>query len=649
MADMFAPLVAQLKANPKTIVFTEGNDPRILEAAAKLLAEGVLKVVMVGNEAECKAAAAAGNFDISAAEIIDPENYAGFDEMVNTMVELRKGKQTAEECTALLKKSNYFGTMLVKMGKADCLLGGATYSTADTIRPALQLVKTKKGAHLVSSCFILDRDCGEEGLKRIAMGDCAVNIDYTDTIDKATGEVKIAASAKLAEVAIETAKTAKLFGIDPKVAVLSFSTKGSGKGGTVALSHDATVIAKELAPELKLDGEMQFDAAVSPVVGQLKFPGSPVAGHANTFIFPCIEAGNIGYKIAQRLGGFAAYGIYPEYEELYAFHIMYESDEARRETEAYLDTYFMSEKQERIPTEPVASIKNPPDIWRYFAAPHPMRLAASGLDEAEYTMAHVFHINGKIDGAFVASSGKNMGAFKGVGYPEDIGAFYRICDYDAWAWTAHGRFPTNTPGWWGGAHPFTLLNWSVVHNGEISSYDANRRYVEQFGYDCELQTDTEVITYLFDLLSRRHGLTPELAAHIMTAPAWDEIDAMEPSQAAFETALRTTYASALVNGPFSVILGSSEGLLAINDRLKLRALMAAEKGSMVYMASEQAAIELVCPDAENMRAIGGGEPFVVQLDSVVAAKAAADTDAENDPHNAPLAHEVGVLPRRKEA
>ena len=348
-------------------------------------------------------------------------------------------------------------------------------------------------------------------------------------------------------------------------------------------------------------------------------------------------------------GGFAAYGIYPEYEELYAFHIMYESDEARRETEAYLDTYFMSEKQERIPTEPVASIKNPPDIWRYFAAPHPMRLAASGLDEAEYTMAHVFHINGKIDGAFVASSGKNMGAFKGVGYPEDIGAFYRICDYDAWAWTAHGRFPTNTPGWWGGAHPFTLLNWSVVHNGEISSYDANRRYVEQFGYDCELQTDTEVITYLFDLLSRRHGLTPELAVHIMTAPAWDEIDAMEPSQAAFETALRTTYASALVNGPFSVILGSSEGLLAINDRLKLRALMAAEKGSMVYMASEQAAIELVCPDAENMRAIGGGEPFVVQLDSVAAAKAAADTDAENDPHNAPLAHEVGVLPRRKEA
>ena len=295
MADMFAPLVAQLKANPKTIVFTEGNDPRILEAASKLLAEGVLKVVMVGNEAECKAAAAAGNYDISAAEIIDPENYAGFDEMVNTMVELRKGKQTAEECTALLKKSNYFGTMLVKMGKADCLLGGATYSTADTIRPALQLVKTKKGAHLVSSCFILDRDC-------------AVNIDYTDTVDKATGEVKIAASAKLAEEAVETAKTAKLFGIDPKVAVLSFSTKGSGKGGTVALSHDAVIKAQEMDPELAVDGELQFDAAVAPEVAQVKCKGSKVAGQANTFIFPCIEAGNIGYKIAQRLGGYAAYG-----------------------------------------------------------------------------------------------------------------------------------------------------------------------------------------------------------------------------------------------------------------------------------------------------------------------------------------------------
>lgn len=345
-------------------------------------------------------------------------------------------------------------------------------------------------------------------------------------------------------------------------------------------------------------------------------------------------------------GGFAAYGIYPEFAELYAFHIMYESKDARRATEAYLDQHFMSEKQERIPTESVKTIQSPPDIWRYFVAPHPIRLNMSGLDEAEYTMQHVFHINSSIPGAFVASSGKNMGAFKGVGYPEDIGAFYCIDNYDAWAWTAHGRFPTNTPGWWGGAHPFTLLNWSIVHNGEISSYDANRRYVEQFGYDCTLMTDTEVITYLFDLLIRRHGFSQELAAHIMTAPAWDDIDRMNPDRAAFETALRCVYSSALVNGPMSVILGSDEGLLALNDRLKLRALMVGEKGSMVYLASEQAAIEVVCPDVENVCAIDGGKPFVVQLDKVAARK--AQEEPENQPaKEKPHASFTGVLPVEK--
>ena len=300
---MFENLVDILKANPRKIVYTEGTDARILESAARLKQGGFLTPVLVGNVDEVKAAAAKGGFDIEGLEILDPATYPEMDAMVETMVELRKGKMSPEECKANLQKGNYFGTMLVKMGVADALLGGATYSTADTVRPALQLIKTKKGAHLVSSCFIMVR--GDEIL---AMGDCAINIDYQDTVDKATGEVKFSAAQKLAEVAIETAKTAKVFGVDPKVAMLSFSTKGSGKGGTVQLSHDATEIAKELDPELKIDGEMQFDAAVSPVVGQLKFPGSPVAGHANTFIFPCIEAGNIGYKIAQRLGGFAAYG-----------------------------------------------------------------------------------------------------------------------------------------------------------------------------------------------------------------------------------------------------------------------------------------------------------------------------------------------------
>ena len=309
-------------------------------------------------------------------------------------------------------------------------------------------------------------------------------------------------------------------------------------------------------------------------------------------------------------GGFAAYGIYPEYEELYAFHIMYESDEARRETEAYLDTYFMSEKQERIPTEPVASIKNPPDIWRYFAAPHPMRLAASGLDEAEYTMAHVFHINGKIDGAFVASSGKNMGAFKGVGYPKDIGAFYRICDYDAWAWTAHGRFPTNTPGWWGGAHPFTLLDVSVVHNGEISSYDANRRCMEMYGYTCTLMTDTEVIAYMIDYLVRKQGLTYSEAANVLAAPFWSTIEHMPEEEKRRMLLLRQRFPSMLINGPFSILVGFTGGMMALNDRLKLRSMVVAETEDMAYVASEECAIRRIAPDVTNVWAPRGGQPVI---------------------------------------
>ena len=304
---MFDKLIEKVKAQPKTIVFTEGTDARIQEATAKLLAEGLMKVVLVGNVDEVKAAAAKGGFNIDGAEILDPETYEGMEEMVEKMVELRKGKMTADECRANLLKGNYFGTMLVKMGKADCLLGGATYSTAATIRPALPLVKTKPGAHLVSSCFILTREGGDENLRTIAMGDCAVNLDYTDSVDK-EGNVTFTGAQKLAEVAVEIEKCARVFGIDPKVAMLSFSTKGSGKGGTVALSAEATKIAKELNPDMAIDGEMQFDAAVSPTVGQLKFPGSKVAGYANTFVFPLIEAGNIGYKIAQRLGGYAAYG-----------------------------------------------------------------------------------------------------------------------------------------------------------------------------------------------------------------------------------------------------------------------------------------------------------------------------------------------------
>ena len=301
---MFNAMIETLKNNSRTIslVFTEGHDARILEATARLVEGGFLKPILVGNVEEVKANAAKGGFNIEGVEILDPATYEGMDAMVEKMVELRKGKMTVEECRAALSKGNYFGTMLVKMGLADCLLGGATYSTADTVRPALQLVKTRKGVNLVSSSFILAR-----GNEKIAMGDCAINLGYEDRKDK-DGNVVLSAAQQLAEVAVETARTATIFGIEPKIAMLSFSTNGSAKSPTVTLSRNAVAIARELAPEFPVDGEMQFDAAVAPEVGQLKFPGSPVAGYANTFIFPTIEAGNIGYKIAQRLGGFEAYG-----------------------------------------------------------------------------------------------------------------------------------------------------------------------------------------------------------------------------------------------------------------------------------------------------------------------------------------------------
>ena len=291
---MFGKLIEKLKADPKKIVFTEGTDARILEASARLLSSNFLTPVLVGNVDEVKAAAEKYGFNINGAIIYDPATYEGMDDMVATMVELRKGKMSPEDCRKALMAGNYFGTMLVKMGVADCLLGGATYSTADTVRPALQLIKTKPGNKIVSSCFIMVRPAASGNNEVLAMGDCAINIKPTDD--------------ELVEIAMETAKCARTFGVDPKVAMLSYSTKGSGKGEDVDKVRSACEKVKALNPDFPVDGEMQFDAAVSPTVGQLKFPGSQVAGYANTSIFPDINAGNIGYKIAQRLGGFDAYG-----------------------------------------------------------------------------------------------------------------------------------------------------------------------------------------------------------------------------------------------------------------------------------------------------------------------------------------------------
>ncbi|MBR1814415.1 MAG: hypothetical protein IJ773_11390 [Lachnospiraceae bacterium] len=313
-------------------------------------------------------------------------------------------------------------------------------------------------------------------------------------------------------------------------------------------------------------------------------------------------------------GGFAGYGIYPEYKDFYALHLFFDSRDTRKRCEAYLKEYFEIVHSERIPTRKIPAIKDEPMIWRFFVAPLSSMLASHQLDEKEFVARTVMHINTQMDGAYVFSSGKNMGAFKAVGFPEDVGVFYKLDEYEGYSWTAHGRYPTNTPGWWGGAHPFTLLDTSVVHNGEISSYDANRRYIEMFGYTCTLQTDTEVITYILDYLLRVQGLTLKEAANVIAAPFWNTIE-REPDENARKryAYLRTVFPSLLVTGPFSIVMGFSGGLMALNDRLKLRSMVVGEKDDKVFIASEEAAIRTMAPDAEKIWAPAGGEPVIVHV------------------------------------
>ena len=312
-------------------------------------------------------------------------------------------------------------------------------------------------------------------------------------------------------------------------------------------------------------------------------------------------------------GGFAAYGIYPEYKNQYALHIFYHDHSCRADCEKFLKDSFEVVKAEIIPTRKIPSITDEPLIWRYFVSPLASVLASMQLDEKEYVVRIVTRINTGMPGCYVFSSGKNMGVFKAVGFPEDVGHFYRLEEYEAYSWTAHGRYPTNTPGWWGGAHPFALLDFSIVHNGEISSYDANRRFIEMFGYKCTLQTDTEVITYIADYLIRRKGLSLTEAASVIAAPFWNTIQAQEEPRRQELTYLRTVFSSLLITGPFSIILGFEGGLMALNDRLKLRSMVTAEKDDKVFISSEEASIRVMEPDAEHIYAPAGGEPVIVRV------------------------------------
>jgi len=314
-------------------------------------------------------------------------------------------------------------------------------------------------------------------------------------------------------------------------------------------------------------------------------------------------------------GGFAGYGIYPRHANDYCFHLMYDYSEAKQQTENAIKKCFEIVGEEEIPTTPVKEVVKRPILWRYFLRIHPdTRERYYEMSDDDIVMMVVMEINEFIEGAFIVSSGKNMGIFKGVGFPEQIARFYRIEEYSAHLWIAHGRFPTNTPGWWGGAHPFGLLEWAMVHNGEISSYGTNKRYLEEFGYRLMLQTDSEAILYLFDLLGRKHGLPLDVACAALAPPLWERIREMTPSEREFYRTLRIVYGSAMINGPSALILAHPRGMVGLTDRIKLRPLIAAEADSRRFLASEECAIRAVCPEPDRVWSPAAGEPTIFTME-----------------------------------
>jgi glutamate synthase domain-containing protein 1 len=307
-------------------------------------------------------------------------------------------------------------------------------------------------------------------------------------------------------------------------------------------------------------------------------------------------------------GGFAVYGLYPEYAEYYAFHVMYLDEAARREAESLLQDGFRVALAEPVPTRRASGVQDPPLVWRYFIE---VRVEnGHSLSHDDYVLEKVMQINTGVRNAFVFSSGKDMAVFKGVGYPEDIADYFRLDEYQGYLWTAHGRFPTNTPGWWGGAHPFNILDWTVNHNGELSSYGINRRHLEMFGYHCTMQTDTEVIAYAVDLLMRKHKLPIEVVADILAPPLWSQIEREDGEKAALHTTLRQVYGSLLLNGPFTVVIAHQGEMIGLTDRIRLRPLTAAIKGDLLFLSSEESAIRLVCPELDRAWSPMGGEPIV---------------------------------------
>ena len=319
--------------------------------------------------------------------------------------------------------------------------------------------------------------------------------------------------------------------------------------------------------------------------------------------------------------GFAVYGCYPVYADCYAFHVMFTEPESRPQVEEFIRSHFVLVHAEKVPHNPTPGLSNAPLIWRYFCQVDPGALnrgtngdrQRNTQDESEYVVARVMEMNTSGLGAYIYGSGKNVGVFKGVGYPEQIADYFGIINSEGYLFTAHNRFPTNTPGWWGGAHPFALLDWTVVHNGEISSYGANRRYLEMQGYHCTMHTDTEVMAYAADYLMRRHNLPVELAAKVMAPPLWVEIERMEPEEKNLYRTLRQVYSGLLVNGPFTIIVARQGEMIGLTDRIRLRPLTAATKGDRLYLSSEEAPIRLISRELDRVWTPVGGEPVIGRL------------------------------------
>lgn len=314
--------------------------------------------------------------------------------------------------------------------------------------------------------------------------------------------------------------------------------------------------------------------------------------------------------------GYAAYGLYPEYRDLYALHIMASSDSAMGQATQFIRSRFTVHHHESIPVWDRV-ISDHPRFERFFVQPgnSPQQQHDREITDDDFVVAEMMRLNKEIEGAYVCSSGKNMGVFKGVGTPRDIYDFFRLDEYEAYCWLTHNRFPTNTPGWWGGAHPFNIVEWSIVHNGEISSYGINRRYLESYGYYCLLQTDSEVIAYLLDLLIRRHGLTIEEATTVLAPPYWASVERMaEPGEKERLTLMKIIYEQAMLNGPFAVLIAFNGGMFSLTDNTKLRPMTTAYKDGYTYFASEISALYEMEDNPDRVFTPRAGQPVIALYD-----------------------------------